>query len=554
MKTSNIRIVYRLLLVVVVGAIGSLIIAVMSLGSLREKIIAERKAMAQQQVETALSLIGSIPPGNDAQATALSLIERIRYDGSNYVWIGDLSGTFLMHPLKPQLVGKSSLDQVDASGSYYMKDLVNAVKQHGSGFVSYTWQNPGEAESRPKIGYVTGVSKWGWIVGTGIYIDDADKAFRAEAWRLAGIGSAVLFVALIVAAIITRGVVRPLSIMTGRMKELADGHLDIDVPFADRKDEIGSMAAAVLVFKERGLEVRRLQAEQEAARARSEAEKRATTRALADDLEARIADIIHTVNSAATELEASATSMTGTAKEAQTQSEAVASASDEVSQNAQTVAGATEELSSSILEISRQLQTASEVVATAVRDAAHTDALMTGLTGAAERIGTVIDLIGAIAKQTNLLALNATIEAARAGDQGRGFAVVATEVKRLAEQTAKATSEIQSQVTGIQSATTDAVKAIRSVSSVISRINGITSTVAAAVEQQNSATREISSNIQQAAVGTVRVSEHIEGLAHTSSETGAAAAQVQQAASGLAKDAVTLQNTVDQFVAKIRAA
>src|SRR6516165_6863017 len=211
-------------------------------------------------------------------------------------------------------------------------------------------------------------------------------------------------------------------------------------------------------------------------------------------------------------------------------------------------------MASAITEISRQVQESARMAGDAVGQARTTTERVSELSKAATRIGDVVELINTIAGQTNLLALNATIEAARAGEAGRGFAVVATEVKALAEQTAKATGEIGEQIAGIQAATQQSVGAIKEISTTIEKLSEISSTIAAAVEQQGVATQEISRNVQQAARGTHQVSANITDVQHGASETGSASSQVLSAAQSLAGDSNRLKTEVDKFLNAMRAA
>jgi len=265
-------------------------------------------------------------------------------------------------------------------------------------------------------------------------------------------------------------------------------------------------------------------------------------------------EALHALSSSSSELNVTAGSMAGTAEETTRQAIAVASASEQASTNVQSVASANEEMASSIAEIGRQVQESARIARDAVSLAHSADERMHSLTEAAAKIGAVVELINTIAAQTNLLALNATIEAARAGEAGRGFAVVAAEVKILAEQTSKATSEIGQQIAGIQSETQQSVETIKEVSGIISRISEISSAIASGVEEQGAATQEITRNAQQAAAGTGAVSSNIAGVSQAASETATASGRVRTASAALAKQSKLLGDEVERFLAGIRAA
>ncbi|WP_082479175.1 methyl-accepting chemotaxis protein [Methylobacterium sp. Leaf102] len=350
------------------------------------------------------------------------------------------------------------------------------------------------------------------------------------------------------------GVSRPITRMTERMRRLADGDAQAEVPYAHRRDEIGFMSSAVQVFRDNLLRARALEEETAQARLDAEEQRKAGMRQMADAFEHAVGGIIGAVSSSATELQATAQTMTGTAAETASQSVSVAAAAGQAAANVHTVAAAAEELGSSVQEIGRQVSGSSDLAQVAVGEADQTMHLVQALSQASARIGDMVGLISNIASQTNLLALNATIEAARAGEAGRGFAVVATEVKELAAQTARATEEIGTQIGQIQGVTGQAVAAIGSITTRIREINDVAASIAAAVEEQGAATQEIVRNVAQASTGTSEVTQNIAGVARASEETGAAASQVLSAASELSRQSEHLGTEVTRFLATVRAA
>ena len=352
---------------------------------------------------------------------------------------------------------------------------------------------------------------------------------------------------------VNRGITGPLAGMTSAMKQLASGDLGIAIPAIGRHDEIGHMAEAVGVFKEGMIDARRLETEQKAEQIRKEQRQVAIEQYIAT-FERGVVLSLDNLALAANEMRTTSRSMSSTAEEASAQTAAVATAAEQASANVEAVAAAAEEMATSVNEIGRQVQDSARIAGTAVEQARKTDDRINELSQAASRIGNVVSLIASIAEQTNLLALNATIEAARAGEAGRGFAVVAQEVKQLASQTAKATSEIGGQIAGMQTATHDSVAAIKEIGGTITHISEIASAIAAAVEEQGAATQEIARNVQQAAQGTEHVSDNIVGVNQTAAKNGMAADQVHTAAKTLGRQAETLREDVDKFLANIRAA
>jgi methyl-accepting chemotaxis protein len=250
---------------------------------------------------------------------------------------------------------------------------------------------------------------------------------------------------------------------------------------------------------------------------------------------------------ASAELNATATQLSGNAERSTSVANSTASASEEVSQGVRTVATNTEEMSASIKEIARNAAEASTTSATTLKQAQSTNLTITALGQSSQEIGNVIKVISSIAQQTNLLALNATIEAARAGDAGRGFAVVANEVKELAKQTAKATEDITSKITGIQKESTGAVEAVAAIGQTIEKLNGIAGAIAASVEEQAATTNEVSRVVQESAKGVLNITDNVKIVSQSASETLVGANQVLTAAKSLSE----LATRLDELVKKI---
>ncbi|AFK57119.1 methyl-accepting chemotaxis protein [Tistrella mobilis] len=359
-----------------------------------------------------------------------------------------------------------------------------------------------------------------------------------------------LVLAIAATLLMMRSVSTPIRRMTEAMNRLAARETGITIPGADRGDEIGAMAKSVETFRAGLIEADRLAAEQVQAQATQEAE-RARREALTQGFVNRVAGIVSTLSGAAEQVRGSADALSRTAEEQSGRSTAVAAAAEQATANVQTVATAAEELSASVREVGARTAETADVSRAAVDEAGTTDNTVQDLATNAQKIGDVIELIQQIAAQTNLLALNATIEAARAGEAGKGFAVVAAEVKNLANQTARATEEIQVQIDAATSATGRTVDAIRSISGTIGKVGALTTAVASAVEEQVSATAEIARNTQQASAGTSEVLRAISGIADAAGQTGHAAAEMNTAAGELAGQTRALKQVVDEYVAAI---
>ena len=386
-------------------------------------------------------------------------------------------------------------------------------------------------------------------------VERAD-AMVAEAERALMIDLIVLMAALLTGAVAVRLVGRrfsaPVRQLLRCIARLAERDYATPVDRLTHDDEFGQLAGALESLRQSAAEARRLSAEQDARRT-AELERAGRMENLCHGFDSTADRALSALSEAAQSLRDTATRMRALASDASAEAGAVAVAAEEATGNVHTVAAATEQLTASISEISERVQFSATTAREAVEHARKTNATVEALSESAQRIGEVVKLISSIANQTNLLALNATIEAARAGEAGKGFAVVASEVKNLATQTGKATEEITQQVSAIQSATSDAVEAIRGITHSISGIDEMASAIAAAVQQQGAATQEIARNVQRAAEGTQQVTSTIGGVASASQDTGRAAEEVLDRVERMVGDVGGLRHQVGDFLGKLRA-
>jgi len=500
--------------------------------NLRTTMMAEKTAKLKNLVELAHGTIAAVAKDitlseSERMEKAKSLIRQMRYNTNDYLWINDMTPTMVMHPFKPALEGKSLSAFKDPKGKHLFVEFVEVCKRQGEGTVDYMWPKPGEKEPVPKLSYVKRYQPWGWIIGTGIYIEDVEAALTAKKSQIQGFISkqrglliTVILLVLVLSAgtmtMLIRQVIGHIRNAAGALKDIAQGDGDLTRRLdTGSKDEIGELAQWFNMFAQNMSDLIGTIA--------SQAARLKEASGLLDGISKQLAHGAEQSSEKSTTVAVASEELSGNIN-------SVAAAMEETSENIHIISAAVEEMSATIKEISQKSDKGNSISAQAMNQAQSASGKVEELGQAAKEIGKVTEVITEISEQTNLLALNATIEAARAGDAGKGFAVVANEIKELAKQTADATQAIKVKIGGIQSTTEETVVEISQITNVITEVNDIVTAIATAVDEQSSAANEIADKVSGSSSSIQAVNEKIAGSAEASREITEAIAEVSQTA------------------------
>lgn len=469
----------------------------------------------------------------DAKKQAADAVKDLRYGDVGYFWINDTNPVMIMHPHKPALNGKRLNETKDPNGKRLFVSFVEVAQANAEGgIVDYVWPKPGQEEAQPKISYVKLYQPWGWIVGTGVYVDDINAAFLRQTTTL-GIVIAVLSVMLIlVSALISKSILIPVRKLEKAIAQVAEnGDLTVRAKVT-QGGELGSMGCH---FDEMLARLQKFTNE-----VGNAVTEMTTASTKLSTITEKTQSSIEIELTQTTQVATAMTEMTATVKDiassASTSAEATVNADSEVEQGTRVVNEATQ----MIEHLAEEVQSASEVISHLQEDS--------------YAIGKVLDVIQGIAEQTNLLALNAAIEAARAGEQGRGFAVVADEVRSLAQRTQESTSEIKQIIESLQSRSQSAVevmdagqtRAKTSVESALEAVKSLTS-IANSVAEVKDMSAHIATASEQQSVVAEDINKSIIKIDSIASETLTGSKEISSASHLLSDVAERLRQVSTQF-------
>lgn len=572
---SRINISGRVLIIGAASLLGLLLVLMLSVNQLNTALRAGFNERTKQTLDTAYSQLERFHADQQAgrmtqaqaQAAARATLKAMRFGKNNYFFVLGTDCTMILHPLKPEKEGKVVCKEPDADGRFHYQTMIDiAATPAGAGFVSYLFKGPDDAEAKTKISYFRTFTPWNWVVATGVYDAEIKQAVNQSAWDLAIVVTLILAVLAAIITAVSRSITVPLKQITQRMGTLAHGETHAEIPGTDRRDEIGGMANALLVFRDNAI----AKALAEDVQAKSVADQKRIVSLLSEKLEAMsqgdltstlsdgvpadYATLSNNFNTALANLRDLIAVLAEGSARIETGSHEIAAASDDLARRTESNAASLEETSAALSQMNNRLRSSADaaertvesaqqaigVVGSGRSTAEQASAAMLRVSESARGIDSVIEGLDKIAFQTRVLAMNAAVEAGRAGEAGRGFAVVADLVSALAMRAEEEARRAREQLTATQTDIVVAVDAVKNVDSALSQISGSVEEVHQFVESMASDNRAQSSTIGE-------IASAVSAMDHSTQQNAAMVEQTSAAARSLAGEVATLSRQSARF-------
>ncbi|KAA8605797.1 hypothetical protein AL036_17305 [Salipiger aestuarii] len=493
---------------------------------------------------------------DEAKAEATALLSALRFGDSGYMSVFDNDMVMRVHPFKPDWIGEDKSDFEDSKGLRLFDEMLNIALTSGAGVIRYWFTKPGEDAPEEKMGAVRYFAPWGWVVVTGAYLSDI-KADLA-AMRDAGIATLLATLCLLTGTsiLLVRSVTRPLSKLMDAMRKVSEGDYDHEIKVAGRKDEIGFLGRILDSFRQKLIERRELEIEQQNERERQNQVVQRLSRSMSELASCNLTEMIDDAfpeayeqlrrdfNAIIETLNDVVRSIVDNADEINARANVLGSASDELSQRTENQAATLEETAAAMDEITSSVRTAATSASDVARtvEAAREDAVasrqivssaveaMSEIKVSSDSVAEIIGVIDDIAFQTNLLALNAGVEAARAGEAGRGFAVVASEVRSLSQRSSEAAKEIARLISRSSAQVETGVDQVQKSGEALAKISERVTRIADAIQKIAASAQEQSVGINEINVAVGQLDQVTQKNAAMVEEAGASTVALKREA------------------------